>query len=147
MANVSRSQLSPRRSVVAMYSWPKSDTSGDNHVIDKLVVLILAIVIDRRYILCVADSSIQVDEVYPCLKEWISSASEGVYKASNIDRNVVLTLSTLIMIHQSLSNCNMDQRISTHARAHSRRHVDTYIHTYIHAYIGPTYIQKYHVYT
>ena len=70
---------------------------GDNYVIDKLIVLILAFIIDRRYILCVADSSIQVDEVYPCFKEWISSASEGVYKVSNIHRKVVLTLSTLII--------------------------------------------------
>ena len=50
---------------------------GDNHVIDKLIVQILALVTDRRYILCVADTSFQVDEVYPRLKEWISSASEA----------------------------------------------------------------------
>ncbi len=71
---------------------------GNNYVIDKLIVLILAFIIDRRYIRCVADSSIRVDEVYPCLKEWISSASEGVDKVSNIDRKVVLTISTHIIM-------------------------------------------------
>ena len=40
-------------------------------------------------------------------------------------------------IHHNLSNCNMDQRISTHARActHPRTRVNTYIHTCMHTYM------------
>ena len=54
----------------------------DNHVIDAFFVVTLVFTVDRRYILCFADSSIRPDEVYTMspvsMHLFIYSAFEGV---------------------------------------------------------------------